>query len=84
MEYRLLVAITIVLWVSTFGSAFLESLPFTTTIVYILIGFPISRSPSDATGSERSEQKEDKEIRIVVTQDACEYFCERHSAWYGF
>eukprot|EP00746_Dinoflagellata_sp_MGD_P006918 gnl/MRDRNA2_/MRDRNA2_113639_c0_seq1.p1 gnl/MRDRNA2_/MRDRNA2_113639_c0~~gnl/MRDRNA2_/MRDRNA2_113639_c0_seq1.p1 ORF type:complete len:258 (-),score=30.47 gnl/MRDRNA2_/MRDRNA2_113639_c0_seq1:96-830(-) len=37
INYRLPVAITIILWISTIGSAFLESLPFTTTIVYILL-----------------------------------------------
>jgi len=33
---RLPVAVVLVLWVSTLGSAFLESLPYTTTMTYIL------------------------------------------------
>mmetsp|Transcript_44538 Transcript_44538/g.105544 ORF Transcript_44538/g.105544 Transcript_44538/m.105544 type:complete len:772 (+) Transcript_44538:142-2457(+) len=33
---RLEVAVILVLWVSTIGSAFLESLPYTTTLTYIL------------------------------------------------
>jgi len=37
IQYRLIIAITIILWISSIGSAFLESLPFTTTIVYILL-----------------------------------------------
>jgi len=36
-DTRMLMGILIILWVSAFGSAFLESLPFTTTIVYILL-----------------------------------------------
>jgi len=33
---RMYVAITIILWISAIGSAFMESLPFTATMVYIL------------------------------------------------
>merc|ERR1719464_1528801 len=36
-DSRMAMAIIIILWVSAVGSAFLESLPYTTTIVYILI-----------------------------------------------
>jgi Na+/H+ antiporter NhaD/arsenite permease-like protein len=36
-EMRTAMGIIIILWISAFGSAFLESLPFTTTIVYILL-----------------------------------------------
>lgn len=36
-EQRLMLAIIMLLWVCSFGSAFLESLPFTTTIVYVLL-----------------------------------------------
>ncbi|KAK3273681.1 hypothetical protein CYMTET_18091 [Cymbomonas tetramitiformis] len=36
-ESRLGVALLLVLWVSAIGSAFLESLPYTTTITYILL-----------------------------------------------
>jgi len=36
-DTRMAMAIIIMLWVSSLGSAFLESLPFTTTIVYVLI-----------------------------------------------
>lgn len=35
---RTAVAIIVILWVSAIGSAFLESLPYTTTVVYILLG----------------------------------------------
>jgi len=41
-EARLPVAVVIVLWVSTLGSAFLESLPFTTTFAYILADLRMS------------------------------------------
>jgi len=37
VESRMSMSIIIILWVAAFGSAFLESLPFTTTIVYVLI-----------------------------------------------
>merc|ERR1712194_713753 len=36
-DVRMYFAIIIILWVSAMGSAFLESLPFTTTFVYILL-----------------------------------------------
>merc|ERR1712194_582165 len=36
-DVRMYFALIIILWVSAMGSAFLESLPFTTTIVYILL-----------------------------------------------
>eukprot|EP00811_Abedinium_folium_P003296 NODE_1302_length_2529_cov_10.098251.p1 GENE.NODE_1302_length_2529_cov_10.098251~~NODE_1302_length_2529_cov_10.098251.p1 ORF type:complete len:639 (-),score=181.65 NODE_1302_length_2529_cov_10.098251:611-2278(-) len=36
-DSRLYFALIIILWVSAFGSAFLESLPYTTTIVYIIL-----------------------------------------------
>merc|ERR1719231_1019446 len=35
---RFPVAMLLVLWVSSLGSAFLESLPYTTTITYIIMG----------------------------------------------
>eukprot|EP00933_Yihiella_yeosuensis_P004175 TRINITY_DN10833_c0_g1_i1.p1 TRINITY_DN10833_c0_g1~~TRINITY_DN10833_c0_g1_i1.p1 ORF type:complete len:900 (+),score=190.60 TRINITY_DN10833_c0_g1_i1:163-2862(+) len=34
---RMPLGLIVILWISAFGSAFLESLPFTTTIVYILL-----------------------------------------------
>ena len=37
LDTRMMVALVLFLWVSTFGSAFLESLPYTTTISYILM-----------------------------------------------
>merc|ERR1719498_1081774 len=40
-DLRLLLAIILLLWVCAFGSAFLESLPFTTTTIgNIILGFP--------------------------------------------
>jgi len=37
LDYRLYIGITLILWVSAVGSAFLESLPYTTTMVYVLL-----------------------------------------------
>ncbi|CAE8721348.1 unnamed protein product [Polarella glacialis] len=44
-ESRTVMGIIIILWVSAFGSAFLESLPFTTTIVYILLDMQQQSTP---------------------------------------
>jgi Na+/H+ antiporter NhaD/arsenite permease-like protein len=42
---RQLLAIIMLLWVCSFGSAFLESLPFTTTIVYVLLDMKQQETP---------------------------------------
>lgn len=42
---RTLLAIILLLWVCAFGSAFLESLPFTTTMVYILLDMKQQHTP---------------------------------------
>ncbi|CAE8632121.1 unnamed protein product [Polarella glacialis] len=44
-ESRTVMGIIIILWVAAFGSAFLESLPFTTTIVYILLDMQQQSTP---------------------------------------
>jgi len=44
-DQRTLLAIIMLLWVCAFGSAFLESLPFTTTIVYVLLDMQQKETP---------------------------------------
>jgi len=50
-DARMAMAIIIMLWVSALGSAFLESLPFTTTIVYVLIDLQTSSIKGVRTNS---------------------------------
>merc|ERR1719411_1884879 len=42
---RMTLAIIMLIWVCGFGSAFLESLPFTTTIVYVLLDMQQQETP---------------------------------------
>merc|ERR1712050_536964 len=44
-ETRMVYAIIMLIWICSFGSAFLESLPFTTTIVYVLLDMQQQETP---------------------------------------
>lgn len=44
-DSRTLLAVVMLLWICSFGSAFLESLPFTTTIVYVLLDMRQKTTP---------------------------------------
>jgi len=44
-DQRTMFAVVMLLWVCSFGSAFLESLPFTTTIVYVLLDMRQKTTP---------------------------------------